>query len=78
MHDAVAEWDAVVLAAGKQRALLVADDDEPEYEYILVGLWSQGYVVVDSRDALILLPLCAEAIFVGTAGTVRRMEMLRS
>jgi len=76
--DAAAEWDAIVLAAGKQRALLVADDDDPEYEDMLVDLWNQGYVVVDSRDALSLLPLWAETIFIGTGGTVRKMEMFQA
>lgn len=76
--DPAAEWDAIVLAADKRRALLVAEDDDPEYEQVLVDLWDQGYVVVDSRDALSLLPLWAETIFVGAAGAVRRMEMFRA
>jgi hypothetical protein len=76
--DPAAEWDAIVLAAGKQKVLLVADDDDPKYEQMLVELWMQGYVVVDSRDALSLLPLWAEIIFEGNAGTVRRMKMFQA
>lgn len=67
-----------MLAAGKQKALLIAGDDDPGYEEMLVELWDRGYVLVDSRDALSLLPLRSETIFVGAAGTVRRTEMFRA